>query len=147
MAYTTTSEIQGDFKDITFTTSSNVKVADVDQFILEADALINSYVGGRYVLPVAAGEGLVLLKLLSRSLVTSRIKKIMEVKQEKSTDANQSVTGVLLSTSIVMKILSDIRDNEISLAGAETLTSNRGFYSKNVACDVEPVVKKNEKQW
>lgn len=148
MAYCTYSEVEADFKDMTFTTTSNVKQADVTQFIAEADALINSYVGSVYQVPVTdSGEGLTLLKLLSRSLVTSRVKKIMEVKQEKSTDANQNVVSVLLSTDKVMKILKDIQDKNIVLDGATALVSGGGFYSANVANDVSPVMEKDTKQW
>jgi hypothetical protein len=148
MAYTTYSEIQADFKDMTFAASGqNVIQSDVTQFIVEADALINSFVGARYTVPVASGEGLQLLKLCSRSLVTARIKKILEVKQEKATDANQSVVGVLLSPSQVMKILSDIRDDNLSLEGGVLLVSGNGFYSNNSANCVESVIKKDDKQW
>ena len=147
MAYTTYTEIQSDFKDITFNTTSNVSSNDVSQFIVEADALINAYVGSRYTVPVTSGDGLNFLKLLSRSLVTARIKKILEVKQEKSTDANQNVVGVLLSPSQVMKILEQIRDDKLSLAGASDLVSSNGFYSNNVAEGIEPVFEKNTTQW
>ena len=148
MAYTTYSEVEADFKDTSFTTTTNVKAADVTQFIAEADALINSYVGSVYEVPVTtSGEGLTLLKLLSRSLVTSRVKKILEVKQEKSTDANQNIVSVLLSTERVMKILKDIQDKNLTLEGAVALVSGGGFYSKNVADDVSPVMEKDTKQW
>ena len=148
MAYTTRVEVQGDFKDVTFTASSNVSASDVDQFIVEADALINSYVGTVYTVPVTVtGDGKNLLKLLSRSLVTARIKKILEVVQETSKDANQNVVGVLLSPSAVMKILKDIQNKDIALAGAAPLVSGAGFYSNNASNDVEPVMKKDERQW
>lgn len=148
MAYTTSEEIQSDFKDVTFTSSTNVTEDDVTQFIVESDALINAYVGARYIVPVSqAGDGLNLLKLLSRSLVTARIKKIMEVKQEKSVDGNQNVVGVFLSPKEVMKILSDIKDDVLKLAGADPLASGGGFYSNNYSNDVEAVVQKSEKQW
>lgn len=147
MAYTTKAEIEADFKEISFSTDTLVKEADVTQFIVEADSLINSYVGTVYTVPVAAGEGLNLLKLLSRSLVASRIKRIMEVVQDKSTDANQSVVGVLLSVAQVIKILENIQNKKVTLAGASALTSTGGFYSKNASDDVEPVIKKDCKQW
>lgn len=148
MAYTTKTEVQGDFKDTTFTTTSNVTAANVDQFIVEADALINSYIGTVYTVPVsAAGDGKNLLKLLSRSLVAARIKRILEVVQKTSEDANQNILGVLLSPSQVMKILKDIQEKNIALAGAEPLISGAGFYSSNAANSVEPVIKKDEKQW
>lgn len=148
MAYATNAEIEADFKDSTFTTTSNVKTADVTQFIVEADALINSYVGTVYTAPVSAsGEGLSLLKLLSRSLVAARIKRIMEVKQEKNADPNQNIVGVLLSPTAVMKILKDIQERNIALAGAELLVSSGGFYSNNDSNDIAPVVEKDTKQW
>jgi hypothetical protein len=147
MAYTTYTEVQADFKDMTFGATGNVLATDVTQFIVEADALINSYVGARFTVPVTTGEGLQLLKLCSRSLVTARIKKILEVKQAKSDDANQNVVGVSLSPSAVMKILENIRDGKISLEGASALISNSGFYSKNAAEDIEPVFEKDSKQW
>ena len=149
MAYTTYSEIEADFKDITFSASTgNVRQADVTQFIVEADSLINAYVAKRYTTPVTgSGEGLSLLKLCSRSLVTARIKKLMEVVQEKSTEANQAVQGVLLSPSAVMKILTDIRDDLIDLVGATALVSGRGFHSENVTQDVTPTIEKGTRQW
>jgi phage gp36-like protein len=145
--YTSATEIQGDFKDLTFTATSNVKDSDVTGFIVEADALINSYVGARYSVPVTSGDGLNLLKLCSRSLVSARIKKIMEVKQDKGQDANQNVVGVLLSPTAVMKILADIRDDKINLDGGTLLVSGNGFYSYNAKNDIQPVIKKDEKQW
>lgn len=150
MAYTNYEEIQADFKDMTFLESgTNVTQDAVTQFITEADALINSYVGSRYATPLteSSGEGYQLLKLLSRSLVSARVKKLMEVKQEKSTDANQSVAGVLFSVTRVMSILEDIKNDIISLAGAQALETKNGFFSSNAAAGVEFVSKKDEKQW
>ncbi len=147
MAYTTYAEIEADFKEIAFTTTSTVKAADVTAFIVEADALINAYVGTVYTVPVASGDGLNLLKLLCRSLVAARIKRIMEVKQEKNPDPSQNVLGVLLAPSAVMKILKDLQDKKLTLEGATLLSTGGGFYSNNVANSVEPVVTKDGREW
>lgn len=147
MAYTTYTEVQSDFKDITFDNNSNVTSSDVTQFIAESDSLINSYVGQTYSVPVTSGDGLTFLKLLSRSLTSARIKKILEVKQEKSTDANQNVLSVLLPPSMVMKLLKDIAEKNMKLDGATELVSGGGFYSYNASNDIEPVMLKGEKQW
>lgn len=148
MAYTTYEEIQTDFKDLTFDASEgNVIQSDVTQFIVESDALINSYVGQTYNVPVTTGDGLNLLKLLSRSLVTARIKKLLEVKQEKSTDSNQNILSVLLTPTAVMKILENIRDKKVALDGATLNVATGSFYSSNVANDVTPTIKKDCKQW
>lgn len=152
MPYSTAEEIQGDFKGMTFTDNANamVKLATVTGFISEADALINAYVGKVYVVPVAnTGDGLSLLKMLSRSLVAARVKAILEVKQATSQDANQNVRSLLLSPSEVMKILKDIRDRNIALAGAELISGadKGGFFNHNVSIGVAPVVRKDRKQW
>lgn len=147
MAYATKELVTADFKDIEFTSTTNVKDTDVDQFIVEADALINSFVGQRYVVPVASGSGLELLKLYSRSLVAYRIKRIMEVKQDKGADANQNVVSVLLTPKQVMELLEMIKDGDLVLDGATPLTSRGAFRSGNVSNDVCPVIKKDEKQW
>lgn len=147
MAYTTKDEIQADFKDITFDSSSNVTDTDVTQFIVESDALINSYIGAKYQTPVSAGEGLQMLKLYSRCLVAARIKRLLEVKQQTSTDANQNVMTTLFSPTQVIKFLEDIRDDKLPLPGASLISSTGGFFSSNYSNSVCPVVKKDEKQW
>ncbi len=147
MSYTTANEIESDFKDLTFDASSNVTTDDVEQFIVEADSLINGYVGTVYQTPVTQGEGVSLLKLLSRSLVSARIKRIMEVKQDKNPDPSQNVLGVLLSTTQIMKILNDIQTKTMKLDGAVLLVASGGFFSKNYECDVEPTILKDTKQW
>ncbi len=148
MAYSTYTDVQSDFKDQAFASmSGNVTREDVTQFIVESDALINAYVGSVYVIPVAAGGGLELLKLFSRSLTAVRVKRVLEVKQQLSPEANQNILETLLSPSQVLKQLELIQKKNIVLEGATPLVSSGGFFSKNAHCDVEPVIKKDEKQW
>ena len=148
MPYCTPADIEADFKDKQFLSGSgNVTLENVTQFIVEADALINAYVGTVYVTPVASGAGLDLLKLLSRSIASLRIKKIMEVVQQVTTDANQNVLSVLLPMPQVMKILNDIQAQNSALSGAVPLGSNGGFRNNNVVNNVCPVLKKDERQW
>ena len=147
MAYSSVTDIQQDFKQITFASGYNITDTQITEFIVESDALINSYVGSIYVVPVTAGDGLNLLKLMSRSLTVSRVKKIMAVKQAKSTDANQDVTDVLLTATAVMKMLRDIQSKVSILAGATLLDAQGGFYNNNVAKNVCPKIHKNHRQW
>jgi hypothetical protein len=46
-----------------------------------------------------------------------------------------------------MSILKDIQGKKLTLEGAEALSSGGGFYSSNVANDIEPVIKKDDRQW
>lgn len=147
MAYTTSTEVQADFKNITFSTTTLVTTADVVQFIAEIDALINSYVGMKYEIPVLAdSEALALLKLFSRTLVADRIKKVLEVKQATSTAVNQDVRGAY-STRDVMSALNSIKKGELKLSGATALVSGGGFYSSNAANDRKRTFHKDCKEW
>ena len=148
MAYTTAAEIQADFKNIDFSaTGAAIATAAVTQFIVEADALINSFVGVRYVTPISSGDGLNLMKLLSRSLVSARIRGMLEVKQAQSANANQNVQTAFLSVAQVMKILTDIRNDVLGVDGAVPLVTSNGFFSNNYANDIQPKVEKDTKQW
>ena len=148
MAYTTYTEIQGDFKNLTFdATVGNIIQSEVTQFIVEADALINSYVGAKYSVPVAAGDGLNLLKMLSRTIVTLRIKAVIEVKQSSNTAANQNAVSTLMSMSQITKMLEQIKAGQVKLAGATPLVSGGGSYSSNYANDIQPTIKKDSKLW
>jgi len=148
MAYASVEDVQGEFKGISFTGTSNVTEDTVTAQIDQADALINSYLGMRYSVPVTADAStLALLKMFSSVLVAARIKGILEVKQETNKDANQNVrTG--MSTKDVITQLQAIRDGQIVLSGATTLIAAGGaFYSRNQVASEEPVMRKDCKQW
>jgi hypothetical protein len=148
MAYCTYTDIQSDFKSLTFASGSgNVTQEDVTQFIVEADALINSYVSGKYETPVAAGDGLNLLKMISRNIVTLRVKSILEVKQSTNVAANQNPVSTSLSMKQCLDMLGEIKAGKLKLDGATALVSGGGFYSSNYANDITPVIKKDSKLW
>ena len=148
MAYSTAAEIQQDFKNADFSTSTNVTTAAVTQFIVEADALIDHYVGQRYVVPVTASAStLSLLKLFSRSLVADRVRAILEVKQATNVDGNQNPRRNLLTYVEVLAELKKIQKSDLELVGATALVSSGPFYSSNASLGVEPVAKKDVRQW
>lgn len=147
MAYTTIANVQADFKDMTFSSTTNVTDADVTQFIVEADALINSYVGQVYQVPVtASASSLALLSLFSRTLVADRIKKIIEVKQLTNNKFNLEGRGAY-STKDVMAQLSAIRDQDLNLDGATLLDAHDGFFSSNASAGIVPEITKSTKEW
>lgn len=146
--YTTVEEVQADFKSITFDKTTLVSIDDVEQFIVEADALINSFVGKKYQTPVTAdSSSTTLLKLFSRTIVRDRIKELLQVKQTGgNTSANQDVRGAY-GTRDVMAQLRAIQKSELELSGATPLVTHGAFSSFNVAHGVKPIFKKNQRQW
>lgn len=135
MPYCIAAEVESEFKKIDFAaTNALVTTADVDAWILEADALINSYVGQRYIAPVASGEARTLLKMYSRLLTSERVRKVLEVKDPKASEGAQNPRGVVLSTKDIMKALEAIAKGDVALIGATPLLSGAGFSSASV-CD------------
>lgn len=147
MAYAETSDVAGEFKNITFSSTTNVTSTDIENFIDQASALIDSYVGQKYSVPVTEGTStLNLLKMFCVTLVADRIKKILEVKQETSKQLNQSTRGAF-STRDVLDMLVKIAKGELSLVGATSELADGGFYSNNYENNIETKFKITKEQW
>lgn len=148
MAYCAYTDVHGDFKSTTFSSTTLVTSTQVTQFIVEADALINSYVGARWETPITAdASALALMQLISRTLVADRVRSILENKQVTNVDANANVKQQGFKTSDAMKILQDIKNGEIQISGGTPILANAGFYSNNQNNSVSGTMKKNTKQW
>jgi hypothetical protein len=148
MSYCTVADVQAEFKAVTFTTISLVTSATVGQFILEAGALIDSYVGQRWVTPVTGdATSLALMSLFSRTLVADRVRGILANKQQTNTDANQAAKGDGYSVKNVMQALVAIKNGEMQLPGATLLLESGGFFSNNYDQSINPSMKKGVKQW
>jgi len=97
MAYTTVALVKAMFRgiDINPTTGDEqldtaVTTEDVDQFILEADAEINSKLYDYYTTPVTGANALIVLGTISKYKVAHVIKTILEMTNETS-DKQQDV--------------------------------------------------------
>lgn len=125
MPYSTEDDILEDFPSVTFDENSKVKLASIDNFIADADSVIDSYLAARYVVPVTGTKSLAVLKFYSRSLVSDKIKGLLEIKQQTNERANQNVrTG--LSTKDIIKILEGYRDGTSILSDADLAEATVG---------------------
>lgn len=150
MSYCTSDDVSDDFKNIDFTQAgANMTVDKIDGYIAEHDALINSYIGNKYVTPVTAGDdALSLLKLFSRTLTRDRVRAVMEVKLILAKDIDQQVRrDESFTTKDVMTQLALIRDGEMALVGATPNSPSSGFYSRNNAANETPRFQKDRRQW
>lgn len=148
MAYCTNAEVAKDFPATNFSaTGAKVSTSDIDEFIQDADALIDSYISSRYAVPVTGDTtALRTLRLFSRSLVADKVKGILEIKQPQNSGANQNVRSGL-STKDVIKLLEQIRDGQSQLTGAQLLSSGGGINSFNVREGKTARFNKDEDQW
>ncbi len=72
MAYSTNSDIQSEFKSLTYN-SNGITSAEVDAFIEQEDAFIDGIVGRKYETPVTGTYALRIMKTISVQLVASRV--------------------------------------------------------------------------
>ena len=148
MSYCSVSDIQADFKAIVFNSTANVTDTAVTQFIVEASALIDAYVGQRWVTPITAdATSQALMSLFARTLVSDRVRGIIANKQQTNTDANQQVKSDGYSAKDVMKALNDIKNGDMALSGATLILANAGFKSNNYLRNEQPVFQKDRRQW
>ena len=76
MPYSTPDQVKLELKGLTYSNTSTVKEADVEQWIAEADEEINSAVGVKYKVPVVAADSpfaTILLRTISIALVKGRV--------------------------------------------------------------------------
>lgn len=149
MPYCTPDDVAEEFKQIEFGKVGFVTIDKVNAFITEADAIINSFVGKRYVVPITNDSSSVaLMRVYSRVIVRDRVRAILQVKQQGgNTAANSDVRGVEFSTRDVMAALRQIQTSAVSLSGATTLVTGGAFDSFNVDHSIGPVFHKNQRQW
>lgn len=144
MSYAVYGDVQAEFKDITFSSTTKVKDTEVTEFIVQADALIDAKVGMKYETPVTASGSLPILKMICIMLVSSRVKKILQVK---TPEAEKNQEAAPDESRLAMKMLEEISSGKLPLPGATLATSHDGVASYNVDEGICHTFKKGEDQW
>lgn len=146
MAYCSTAEITSEFKDIEFTATTTVTDTDVDSFIDQASAAIDSNIYNRYIVPVTVGAGaLLLLKMVCIMMVKARILSILSVKtpQDKT---KQDPDGPTLLTQ-AQKMLDSISKGILDLVGATGTGTEQGMTSFLANSDLTYDFRVGENNW
>ena len=143
-AYASESEIQKEFKSITWSAvAGGIEATTVTRWTEEESAIIDSYLGGIYKIPITGTQSLLTVKKICILMVSSRVKRTLQVKNIDPATQNQ-VSDDEYKQSI--KILEDLRDQVNLLPDApriETASSNKKvFYSAE-----PPTFKKGTEQW
>ncbi len=143
MAYSTNSDIQSEFKSLTYN-SNGITSAEVDGFIEQEDAFIDGIVGRKYETPITGTYALRIMKTISVQLVASRVKRILAVKTGiASTD--QDSMGDLFQMAKTK--LDDIAEGRLILSDATLARASDGVDSFAVSDDIKHIFKRDEQQW
>jgi hypothetical protein len=144
MPYCTSDDIAGEFKDLSFTTSTTVKKATVDQFIAEADAYINSKLSRKYVTPITGTEALLVIKMISRAIVLRRVRPILKTE---TGDPKTSMEASGTPKTDPEKMLNDIIDGTVRLTDAVAAGGSQGIRSYTSENGITPTFTRDTESW
>lgn len=127
MAYSVLTDIESEFKDVTFSSTTAVTDDDIDGFIDQADAFIDSSISSRYEVPVTGSSSLLVLKTISILLVKARVLSILSVKtpQDKT---KQDPDGPTLRQQ-ALDMLKAIKNGSLLLTDAVLTSTDGGLTS------------------
>lgn len=152
MTYATQANITSELKGVIFSTTSQITSAAILEFLDQADAVIDMYVGKRYDTPVTGTKSLNLLKKIAIDIVVYRVTKILDLSKSipiPEAGVIQDITeGSAYRES--MRMLKDIRDNVMSLPDATLINTTSGFgsfHTEALNSDIVPVFDKELQQW
>lgn len=148
MSYATTSDIQGEFKNITFSGSTAVTSTQVSGFLTDADAMINARLAPKYQVPITGSNSLVIVKLIAIKLVKHRILEIIKVKTGKTSE-DQDSQGKKTLEEQAFDLINDIVKDKLLLTDATLATTADGVrsYSNDNADSIPYVFQRGSKQW
>jgi len=152
MTYATETDIENELKGIAFGASTVPTSAAVADFLTQADAIINMYLGKRYSTPIVDSDALNIVKKIAIDFVTYRVVKILDLsKSNPIPDSNiiqQIDEGSAYRES--MKMLTAIRDNKMDLLGVSEISSAGGlasFHTESGNSEIVPYFQKGVDQW
>jgi hypothetical protein len=144
MSYASVGDIQYEFKNITFSSSTTPTSTAVSEFITQTEALVNSKLSTRYTTPITGTESLSLVKMIVVTIVSRRIKEIIAVKTGKP-EVDTETKGAMAFDP--MKMLLDISMNRAQLNDAQLASSGDGVSSFASSNDIPATFLKDTKQW
>lgn len=152
MTYATIDDIEAELKGINFTTTSQVTSTAVNNFLLQTDALINSYIYERYELPITGVESLEILKKIEIDFVVWRVSKILDLTKSEPIPAGgvpQEITeGSAYRES--MALLASIKANKNDLPDATEINPTSplaSFHSDPNNLNITPFFDMESQQW
>lgn len=126
MSYCSVPDVASDFKNITFNATSTVTDSEVESFIEQESAFMDSMICSVYVVPVTGTQSLLLLKKIAIHLVADRVRHVLYTKTGQD-NKDQDTKGLKSLSRDPRGDLKMIQSGALKLADAVALTSNIGF--------------------
>lgn len=147
--YAEVADIQAEFKNVTYSTSTTPTQNQVDEFITQAEAVLDGGVSTVYTVPVTGTIAKSIMKTMTILLVKARILERTLVKSGSEADQGGKSLPQQLREQVLDPdngMLPKIQKKEILLYGASEL-SGGSIESYNYENAVEPIFEKETDQW
>lgn len=150
MAYAVYTDIQSEFKGITFGASgTSVIQSEVTEFIAEEEAVINQMISKRYDTPVTNATSILILKKIVIAFVSYRVANILYIKREVPLPSDEMSQKLNYGASYrnAEKLLNKIIDGKVPLHSDDLIAGATGISSYNVDNDILPTFERDTDQW
>lgn len=147
MSYATIVNIQDEFRDITFDTSTDITSVRVQEFLDQADAEINLMLGSRYETPITGVESLKIVKRIEIAIVAARVASILDLKGKSQNSIIKQEFNKKDYEKESRELLDRLKDQDFILPDAVLLDTSYGMKSSLVDDGVTPIFKKGVDQW
>lgn len=148
--YCTVDDIASDFKNIVFSTTSSVKISEVEEIIKQEAAYIDGRICSIYKTPVVQVDSPISFEILRRInifLASDRVRHVLFVKTGND-NKDQDTKGLHSLSRNPRKDLDEILNGKLNLCDAEKLNSNIGFDVSSAAPDCcSNVFDTRKQQW
>lgn len=145
MAYATTANVASEFKNITFSSTTQVTDTEVARFITEAEAEIDARIGKKYTVPLTNASDIAIVRQASVWMVADRVRKIMQVKDISVEELKQGVRPPG-GRREALKLIDEILKGDLEL-NADLLSSSNGIQSFTVDIDDPNTFERYDDQW
>jgi hypothetical protein len=126
MGYCLVTDVASDFKNITFDATSTVTDTEVQNFIDQESAFIDSMICSVYAVPVTGVNSLLILKRIAIFLAADRVRHVLYTKTGQD-NKDQDTKGLRSLSRDPRGDLKKIQDGTLKLGDAVALTENIGF--------------------
>jgi len=149
MAYATATDIEAEFKNITFDTSSAITETEVTEYINQEEAYINAIVSNRYEIPITGNEARKILKNISIACVAYRVAKVLNLKKDVPIPEKFVPQAINEGAAYreAKKKLEMIQKGKVILDDATALSSQQGVKSYNASNNILPIWERDTRQW
>ena len=148
MAYATFSDIQSEFKDVTFSATTKVTQTEVENFITQQEASVNAKLSKIYEVPVVDTTDIEVIKAIVIKCVKGRVATILETKSP-SIETDQQPSWLIMYREAKSELKS-IVTGVMPLPNTPKVTENGGLESYGFSSKYDknlPVFERGKPQW